>query len=102
MKWLEIITVRSVLPAVKPCVAKVFEQADKLKEKYPCACLFLYHHANIGTDTSIHIHWKGDIADGKKSPLGEFVAQALKKFGLVNYSIWINDFEKLSDENIPD
>lgn len=100
MKWLEIITIRSVQPVEKSNVLEIFIQTNRLKSAFPKASVSLYHHANIGSDVSFHIHWDGEKNETKKSTIGEFVSRSLKKYGLVNYSIWVNDVEPAMDLKI--
>jgi len=49
------------------------------------------YHAAFETDLSMHLCWKSDQPLQNGSPLGLHLARALKEFGLVDQSLWIED-----------
>jgi hypothetical protein len=49
----------------------------------------VYSHITVETDFSIHLYHDSKEADISGSPLGSRLASALKKFGLVNHSVWV-------------
>jgi alkyl hydroperoxide reductase subunit AhpF len=117
MKWLEIIELRSVdsnrellkrqLKAlIDEAHKKAEQQAIKVYNKRQLKALIdeahkkaeqqaikVYNHVAIDTDFSIHLLYNSVKADINGSPLGLQLVSTLKKFGLVNHSVWI---EKLS------
>ena len=48
----------------------------------------IYCNANIDSDLSIHLLHNSDNANNK-SPLSLQLVSALKEFGLVNHSVWV-------------
>ena len=49
----------------------------------------IYQREKIDTDFCIILSRAGEIVLGEGSPLGLRLAAALKPFGLVNHSVWI-------------
>jgi hypothetical protein len=52
-----------------------------------------FRHAALETDLSVHLHWKSEHPEQNGSALGLRLAQALKEFGLVDHSVWIEEEE---------
>jgi hypothetical protein len=93
MKWLEIIELRSVdsnRELLKRQLKALIDEAHKKAEQQ---AIKVYNHVAIDTDFSIHLLYNSVKADINGSPLGLQLVSTLKKFGLVNHSVWI---EKLS------
>ena len=89
MKWLEVIKLRSTANVsdlvdeyLLPMVEALNESAVELK---------IYRQAGLDTDVSVHLHWSSDLPELKGSALGLHLAQALKEFGLVDHSVWIEE-----------
>ena len=88
--WIEIIELRSyhfkleTLRELKQTIVEN-EQVEGLK------AFEIYHNASGETDTGIHIHWITKEDRIKKTSLGLHIALALKDFGHVNHTIWIED-----------
>lgn len=89
MKWIEIITLRSLVKENRQLVDELLHQVSQQKESWPAASIKVYHHPAIETDLSIHIHWQTEGHKPSNSPLGEQLSYALKGLGLLNYSIWV-------------
>ena len=89
MKWLEVIKLRSagkdsrLLEELLLSIDK-FNQSGLVEMK-------TYHHAALETDLSVHLHWESERPEQNGSALGLRLAQALKEFGLVDHSIWIEE-----------
>jgi hypothetical protein len=89
MRWLEVIKLRSVgkhSELVKELLLSIdkFSQSGLVEMK-------TYHHAALETDLSMHLHWESDRPDQNGSLLGLRLVQALKEFGLVDHSVWIEE-----------
>ncbi len=89
MKWLEIIKLRSVgrdSELLKELLLSIdkFNQSGLVEMK-------TYHHAVLETDLSVHLHWESERPEQNGSSLGLRLAQALKEFGLIDRSIWIEE-----------
>jgi hypothetical protein len=89
MKWIEVIQLRSVnnnRELLESKLQKLIDQVDKEKKKQR---IMAYTRALIDTDFSIHIFHDSKKVENSGSPLGLRIASALKAFGLVNHSVWI-------------
>ena len=89
MKWLEIIELRSVgsnRELVESQLQKLINEVEKEAKKQ---AINVYSRITIDTDFRIHLFHDSKMVKNKKSPLGLCLASALKAFGLVNHSIWI-------------
>ncbi len=51
----------------------------------------LYRHAEWETDWTMHLHWETEQPEKNGSALGLRLSQALKEFGLIDHSIWIEE-----------
>jgi hypothetical protein len=89
MKWIEIITLRSLVKEKRQVVEKLLDQVSRQKDSGLAASIRVYHHPTIETDLSIHIHWETEAHEPSNSPLGQQLSYALKGLGLLNYSIWV-------------
>ena len=89
MKWLEIIELRSVgsdRELLESQLQKLINEVEKEAKKQ---AINVYSRVMINTDFRIHLFHDSKIVDNRKSTLGLRLASALKTFGLVNHSIWI-------------
>ena len=89
MKWIEIITLRSIVKTNKQLVDELLQQVSLRKKSGLTASIRVYHHPTVETDLSIHIHWDTDVQDPSNSPLGQQLSYALRELGLLSYSIWV-------------
>jgi hypothetical protein len=89
MKWLEVIKLRSAekgFGLMEELLLSVdeFSQSGLVEMK-------TFHHAALDSDWSIHLHWESELPEENGSSLGLRLAKALKEFGLVDHSIWIEE-----------
>lgn len=91
MKWLEIIKIRSAVMGKENILSDLLLQFNKMLLANKPSGIFLYHHANLKTDLSIHIHWETEGTVFNKSCVGVRIAHVLKDFGLVNHSVWVSE-----------
>ncbi len=89
MKWLEIIKLRSA-GKDSGLLKEMFLSIDKLSQS-GLVEMKTYHHAALETDLSVHLHWESGRPEKNGSALGLRLAQALKEFGLIDHSIWIEE-----------
>jgi len=87
MKWLEVIKLRSAgkgsgLPE------EYLLSIDRLGQNRLIE-IKIYRHAALESDLSVLLHWESARPEQNGSSLGLRLAQALKEFGLVDHSIWI-------------
>ena len=87
MIWLELISLRA---ADLIEAEKAFEFCRESFQSIAAEQLLkltVYCNAQYITDMSIHLQWKSDPGPG--SILGKEVSSALKDFGLVSHTLWI-------------
>jgi hypothetical protein len=89
MKWLEIIELRTVDSNRELLESRLEEVIDEVKAEMKQQTIKTYAHAMINTDFSIHLFNESKMAEQFGSRLGLHLASALREFGLVNHSIWI-------------
>lgn len=89
MKWLEIIKLRSV--GKVPELVKEFSLPMAKGGQSGLIETRTYRHAALERDWSLHLQWESERPDQNGSPLGLRLSQALKEFGLVDHSIWIEE-----------
>jgi len=90
MKWLEIIKLRTAgnRDALLDEFLRSLVESGKSRELVE---MKTYHHAALENDVSVHLHWESDRPEQNGTELGLHLAQALKEFGLIDHSIWIED-----------
>jgi hypothetical protein len=90
MKWLEVIKLRSaggssglldelLLPIPGSNQSGLVEMKT-------------YRHAVLETDVSVHLYWNSEMPETNGSGLGLRLAQALKEFGLIDHSVWVEEY----------
>jgi hypothetical protein len=89
MKWLEVIKLRSAgksfgIPEEFLMSIDKFNQNGLVEIK-------TYRHAALETDWSVHLLWESEQPEQNGSSLGLRLAQALKEFGLIDHSIWVEE-----------
>ena len=89
MKWLEIIKLRSA-GKDSELLEEFLLSIDKLGQS-GLVEMKTYRHAALETDLSVHLHWESEQPEQNGSTLGLRLAQALKEFGLIDHSIWIEE-----------
>jgi hypothetical protein len=87
MKWLEIIKLRSV-GGSEGLLEKIALSAAEVGQNGFIKIEF-FRHAFLETDLSLHLKWDSEEPEMNGSAPGLRLAQALKDFGLVDHSIWI-------------
>jgi hypothetical protein len=91
MKWMEIIKLRSEEKA--PELLKGLLSGLTREGQPGLVEARLYRHASWETDWTLHFHWDSGKPEVNGTALGLRLAQALKEFGLVDHSIWIEGDE---------
>ena len=94
MKWLETIELRSAegnRKLLESQLQKLINEMDKETKKLT---IKYYSRVMIDTDFSIHLFHDSKKEENSGSRLGLRLASALKAFGLVNHSIWIEMHSK--------
>ena len=89
MKWLEIIELRSIGSDRELLESQLQELINEVEEETKKKVIKAYSRVTINTDFSIHLFHDSKKVEDSGSQLGLHLASALKEFGLVNHSIWI-------------
>ena len=89
MKWLEIIEFRSAGSDRKLLELQLQKLMNEVDKERKMQKIKSYSRVLINTDYSIHLFHDSKKVENGGSPLGLRIASALKEFGLVNHSIWI-------------
>lgn len=94
MKWLEIIELRSVghrLKIVEPELRNLIEQINKKSSEKK---ITVYSRFEVNSDFSIHLLHDSKKIESSGSVLGLNLVAVLKEFGLINHSIWVEQFSQ--------
>ena len=89
MKWIEIIELRSTGDTLAQIEKLIQEIIDQAENKSGQRIVRLYTQMKIETDLSIHLVHDSSKAKNRGSSLGIRLVSALKPYGLVNHTIWI-------------
>jgi len=89
MKWIEIITLRSVDNIHKSLILELLHQIEQNDAADGLTAISFYHQVEVSNNLSIHIHWKSEKESQCKSPLGLRLSSALKPLGLLHHSVWV-------------
>jgi len=89
MKWIEIIKLRSA--GRDPESLKAYLSSIAKSDQRGLAEIRIYRHAAWETDWSLHLHLESEQPEKNGSALGLRLSQALKEFGLIDHSIWIEE-----------
>lgn len=90
MNHLEIIEIRTAKANQEIMSEFLSTWLSQVKENESIGKVKIYKRINPGTDYSVHIELSGKVQN-KESQLGERLASALKEFGIVNHSVWIEE-----------
>ena len=94
MKWIEIIELRSAGNTWKQLETHLQEFLDQAEKEVEKQTVKLYARMMIDTDLSVHLFHDSSTVKNRGSSLGIRLVSALKSYGLVNHTIWI---EKQND-----
>ena len=87
MKWMEIIILRTAGTVEQPMnlwkQISAFSPIPGLKEA------LVYNHSSLPGDLAITLSWETDTSPTWGSELAVGLIQELRRFGLVDHSIWI-------------
>lgn len=89
MKWLEVIELRSADRNNELIESRLNNLINEFDKKNKSQAIKVYCRVMIDTDFSIHLLNDSKNPDHGGSRLGLHLASALKAFGMVNHSVWI-------------
>ena len=87
MKWLEVIKLRSAEKGFG-MLEELLVSMDSVGQS-GLVEVKTYRHAALATDVSVHLLWESEQPEQNGSSLGLRIGQALKEFGLIDHSIWV-------------
>lgn len=94
MKWLEIIELRSTdrnRGVLESQLQKLTNEVNNERER---RAIKVYSRIAIESDFSIHLFHESKEADINGSSLGLHLVSTLKELGLINHSVWTEEFSK--------
>ena len=89
MKWLEIIELRSMDTNRDFLQAQLQKLIDDVEMEAREQVIKAYNRVMIDADFSIHLLHDSAKVENEGSPLGLHLVSALKEFGLINHTVWI-------------
>jgi len=89
MRWLEIIELRTVTNKRDVLESQLQKLRDEINKESEKNTIEAYFSALIDSDFSIHLNHHSKDVEYRGSQLGLRLASALKEFGLINHSIWV-------------
>ena len=89
MKWIEVIQLRIVDSNRDFLESQLQKLIDEVNKESKMQTIKSYSRVMIDSDFSIHLFHDSKKVDNSGSPLGLRLASALKEYGLVNHSIWL-------------
>ena len=89
MKWLETIELRSASKHHTLVERTLADLTTGAHQEVKPQAISEYRNLTVETDWSIHLHYESERENICKSPLGLRLAAALKEFGLVHHSVWV-------------
>jgi hypothetical protein len=89
MQWLEIIELRSIGSNRKLFESQLETLINEVHTETKNQAFKFYSHAVLDTDFCIHLCHDSRKVENSGSRLGLRLVTALREFGLVNHSIWI-------------
>ncbi len=88
MSWLEVIHLRMTDRQKEQCTLTVQHLVNEAKREGVCRKIKLYKRELVDTDLSIHLIYDTQQVEMSGSSLGIRIATALKKFGMINHTVW--------------
>ena len=89
MKWIELIQLRIVDSNRDFLKSQLQKLIDEVNKESKMQTIKSYSRVMIDSDFSIHLFHDSKKVENSGSPLGLRLASALKEYGLVNHSIWL-------------
>ena len=89
MKWIEIINLRSAGTPREVIEQKVPRSVSEQDRSKSPVAIRVHRHATLDTDLSVHLLFESLGPEARPSAPGQRLASALKEFGLVSHSMWV-------------
>ncbi len=91
MNWIEMIKLRSTQDNLIEVTDKLDSLTKMKSHSQGLVGIKVYICHELSTDISIHIKREASSPENLKSTLGLMLSDELKKYGAINYSIWIEN-----------
>lgn len=89
MKWIEFIKVQAAGTQGQTAIPELLELTAELKKSPGLVEADVYDRASVYSDFAVLLLWDTDQPQQEGSMEGLNLKQILKKFGLVNHSVWV-------------
>ncbi len=89
MKWLEVIQIRTAQNRSDSLVGELTAMLSDLRKKSDGPIGYLYRHAAIPTDFSLHLLHETGSGPPVKSKTGLLLSSVAKDIGMVNHTVWV-------------
>ncbi len=93
MKWIEIIELRTADNTLDQLKTHLHELMNQVRKESDEHAIKVYTRMMVENDYSIHLFHDSDYAGDRGSLLGLRLVSALKPYGLVNHTIWIERYK---------
>ena len=93
MKWVEILNLRSAGVPRESIEQEIPRSVAEVDRSNNLVAIRIYRHATLDTDLGVHLLFESPGPEMRPSALGQRLAAALKGFGLVSHSVWIQQKE---------
>jgi hypothetical protein len=89
MEWIEVIKLRIAEKNPELVEQEIVKLISEVGNNGSMREIKLYHHAVVGNDLSVHVHWESGNAEPQGSATGLCLVHLLKEFGLISHSVWV-------------
>lgn len=89
MEWIEIIRLRTQPDVESSIITTLKEMIRNLHGTPGLNEARIYSHSAVPGDVSLHIMWNTVQDIFKESEVGLMIADALRKYGLLDHTIWL-------------
>jgi hypothetical protein len=92
MKFLEVIELRAAGNQLRLLKPELDSLINTLNKETRHGTINVYGNLTVETDFSIHLHYESQKTDISGSPLGQHLVSVLKEFGLINHTLWVEEY----------
>jgi hypothetical protein len=89
MKWLEVIHLRAAQQDSDVLDGLLDQLVEEIRSEKGSGKINLFRRAHLETDICLQLQHESEQVKLSGSRLGMHLAMALKKFGMVNHTVWV-------------
>jgi hypothetical protein len=89
MRWVEVIRLRSEPAGESPAAEWLTDAVQELAGKKHLLSATVYSRIDISSDIGIQLEWDTPPASATGSDVGLGIAHALRPFGLLDHTVWV-------------